>query len=135
MGQTVFLVFCCFFGLKPGSQTGLKQYWTLAHHAVDSPCDKWSPKLLHWKPTGQRRIARPRQQWGDMLRMPCRYQRLGEWELVVRDGCNWGTLMANISLCKSNSFSPVPSMGRLRAYRFHALTHLPADSLTHLNTL
>ena len=131
------LVFCflVFFGLKPGSQTGLKQYWTLAHHAVDSPCDRWSPKLLHWKPAGQRRIARPRQQWGDMLRMPCRYQRLGEWEVVVRDGCNWGTLMANISLCIYKqlfftcAFHGPPS--RIQVSRTHSLARSLTHSLEH----
>ena len=111
---------------------------------MNLPSDRWLPRLLHWKPVGQCRVGRPRQQWDDMLRTFCRYKRLGEWELAARDGRNWQTLMPDfilfcsgscrstferhiLLLCTGTSFSPVPFMGCLRAYRFHSLTH----SLTH----
>ena len=67
-------------GLKPWSHTCLEQHWKLGHNAVNLPCDKWIkwlPRLLHWKPTGQCRVGRPRQQWDDMLKNFCRYKRLG----------------------------------------------------------
>ena len=127
-------------GLKPWSHTCLEQHWKLAHYAVNLPSDRWLPRLLHWKPVGQRRVGRPRQQWDDMLRTFCRYKPLGEWELAARDGRNWETLMPDfilfcsgswrstferhiLLLCTGTSFSPVPFMGCLRAYRFHSLTH------------
>ena len=66
-------------------------------------CDRWLPRLLHWKPIGQRRAGRPRQQWDDMLRMFCRYKRLGEWEVAAQDGCNWETLMPQfINFCSGS---------------------------------
>ena len=61
----------------------------LAHRAVNLQCDRWLPRLLHWKFLGQPPIGRLRQQWDDMLRMFCRYQRLGECEMAARDACNW----------------------------------------------
>ena len=64
-------------GLKPWSHTCLEQHWKLAQYAVNLPCDRWLPRLLHWKPVGQRRVGRPHQQWDDMLRTFCRYQRWG----------------------------------------------------------
>ena len=90
-------------GLKPWSHTCLEQHWKLAHYAVNLPCDRWLPRLLHWKLVGQRRVGRPRQQWDDMLRTFCRYKRLGEWELAARDGRNWETLMPDfIHFCSGS---------------------------------
>ena len=90
-------------GLKPWSHTCLEQHWKLAHYAVNLPCDRWLPRLLHWKPVGQRRVGRPRQQWDDMLRTFCRYKRLGEWGLAARDGRNWETLMPDfINFCSGS---------------------------------
>ena len=67
--------------------------WKLGHHAVNLPCDRWLPRLLHRKPIGQRCVGRPHQKWDDMLRRFCRYKRFGGWELAARDGCSWETLM------------------------------------------
>ena len=87
--------FCGPSWLELWSHTCLEQHWKLGHYAVNLPCDRWLPRLLQWKPIGQRRVG-PRQQWDDMLRMFCRYKRLGEWELAARDGCNWETLMPEL---------------------------------------
>ena len=43
------------------------------------------------------------QQWDDMLKMFCRYKRLGAWELAARDGCNWETLMPEFIIFCSGS--------------------------------
>ena len=54
-------------------QAGLKPWhWKLGHYAVNLPCDRWLPRLLHYKPIGQRRVNRPRKQWDEMLKMFCR---------------------------------------------------------------
>ena len=98
-------------------------------------CDRWLLRLLHLEPS----VGRPRQQWDDMLKTFCQYQRVGEWELAAQDACHWETLMPefiNFSigscrskferqiplLCTCNSFSPVHFVGRLRACTFHSLT-------------
>ena len=44
-------------GLKPWSHTCLEQHWKLGQYAVNLPCDRWLPRLLHWKPIGQRMVA------------------------------------------------------------------------------
>ena len=36
--------------------------------AVTLPCDRWLPRLLHWKRLGQRRVGCQRQQWDDIER-------------------------------------------------------------------
>jgi len=36
--------------------------------AVTLPCDRWLLRLLRWKPIGQRRVGRQRQQWDDIER-------------------------------------------------------------------
>ena len=41
--------------------------------------------------------------------------------------------MAIIPLCTGKSFSPVPFMGRLRAYRFHSLTHSIVGPPPHID--
>ena len=77
---------------------------TLVTHMFGTTLETWSicgeftlwqmvTSLTALEPIGQRRVGRPRQQWDDMLRMFCRYKRLGEWELAARDGCNWETLL------------------------------------------
>ena len=95
--------FCGPSWLETLSHTCLEQHWKLAHYAVNLLSDRWLPRLLHWKPVGQRRVGRPRQQWDDMLRTFCRYKRLGEWELAARDGRNWETLMPDFIFFCSGS--------------------------------
>ena len=71
-----------------------------AHYAVHLPCDTWLPRLLHWKVIGQPCVGRPCRQVDDMLRMFCRYKRLGEWEIAARHACNWEPLMLHfINFC------------------------------------
>ena len=72
-------------------------------------CDRWLLRLLHWNLV----LVAPRQQWDDMLKTFCRYQRVGEWELAAQDPCNWERLMPefinfSIGSCRSKFERQIP---------------------------
>ena len=48
------------FATETWFRTCFEQHWKLGHYAVTLPCDRWLPRLPHWKPIGQHRVGRPR---------------------------------------------------------------------------
>ena len=79
---------------KPWSEMCLQHHWNLAHYFALLPDHRWFKRVLHWNPSGRRRVGRPNNSWDTILENFCRLKGLPSWEVAAMDQDLWSSSFA-----------------------------------------
>ena len=68
-----------------------KNYWNLARHVAALPAHRWVQRLLSWRPSGTRRVGRPRHTRESKLHAYCRHANPGSRREAAVDDVVWNS--------------------------------------------
>ena len=76
------------YGLESWVRTCRRRKWRLASKLVNESEDKWSKKVLDWKPVSRRNRQRPCMRWHDQIEQFAG----GNWRVSAEDAALWRSL-------------------------------------------